>query len=117
MKALGLMLSIAVLASCSRTDHPEAAQPLPESGAASKTTEMSQKAITALANGTIESVDISAKKVTITHGPIASVNWPAMTMTFDAPNVDLGSVKVGDHVVFELAVNGMHGQVTKIERR
>lgn len=34
------------------------------------------------ADGTIEAVDAGSNSVTITHGEIASLNWPAMTMDF-----------------------------------
>jgi len=32
--------------------------------------------------GTVKKVDPAAGKVTIAHGPIKSINWPAMNMTF-----------------------------------
>jgi len=32
--------------------------------------------------GTVKKVDAAASTVTIAHGPIKSMNWPAMNMTF-----------------------------------
>src|SRR6266849_1994975 len=32
--------------------------------------------------GTVKKVDAAAGTVTIAHGPIRSINWPAMSMTF-----------------------------------
>lgn len=32
--------------------------------------------------GTVKKVDATASTVTIAHGPIKSMNWPAMNMTF-----------------------------------
>src|SRR5882672_9939591 len=32
--------------------------------------------------GTVKKVDSAGGKVTIAHGPIKSMNWPAMNMTF-----------------------------------
>ncbi|MDB5992426.1 MAG: putative Co/Zn/Cd efflux system rane fusion protein [Herbaspirillum sp.] len=34
------------------------------------------------ATGTVKAVDMSKGTVTIAHGPVKSLNWPAMTMTF-----------------------------------
>lgn len=34
------------------------------------------------ATGTVKKADAKAGKVTVEHGPIASLNWPAMTMAF-----------------------------------
>ncbi|MDH0863677.1 efflux RND transporter periplasmic adaptor subunit [Mitsuaria sp. GD03876] len=52
------------------------------------------------AEGTIESVD--ADSITLSHGPVAALKWPAMTMAFGkpAPNAFSG-VRPGDTVHFE----------------
>lgn len=34
------------------------------------------------ADGTVDAIDAAANSVTITHGEVASLNWPAMTMDF-----------------------------------
>ncbi len=39
--------------------------------------------------GTVESVDAKAGTVSLTHGPIASLKWPAMTMEFKVANESL----------------------------
>lgn len=44
--------------------------------------------------------EVTTKSVTISHGPIASAGWPAMTMTFKASPELAGRVKVGDSVRF-----------------
>jgi Cu(I)/Ag(I) efflux system protein CusF len=61
-------------------------------------------------------VDAAAKTITIAHGAIEALQWPAMTMTFKAPGVDLATLKKGDHVEFELTANGMEGTITKITK-
>ncbi len=49
--------------------------------------------------GRVEAV--SAKSVTLSHGPIPTVPWPAMTMTFGLASPGLAQgVKVGDRVNF-----------------
>lgn len=40
------------------------------------------KVITHKATGVVKAVDSSKGKVTLAHGPIKSLNWPAMTMSF-----------------------------------
>lgn len=114
MRILSWMLTIAVLAGCARTGNSDTTQTRATSAPLSETASMPAKVVTASATGVVESVDQSARKITIAHGPIAAVKWPAMTMTFDAPTVDLSSVKPGDHVDFVLAVDGMHGEVVKV---
>ena len=49
-------------------------------------------------SGTVQS--ISGNKVTIAHGPIAGIGWPAMTMTFTAPPKMAEGVKAGSQVDF-----------------
>lgn len=57
--------------------------------------------------GTVKSLDPKAGTVTIQHGPIAALNWPAMTMTFKASNPALlQGVSVGESVKFQLMQMG-----------
>ncbi|KAF1713586.1 hypothetical protein CSC71_06825 [Pseudoxanthomonas sangjuensis] len=79
--------------------------------------EMAPAATRASASGTVEAVDTAAKTITIAHGPIDALKWPAMTMTFKAPDVDLATLKQGDQVGFELTSTGMDGTITKIARK
>lgn len=56
----------------------------------------------AFAEGEVKKVDKSAGKVTIKHGPLASLDMPAMTMVFrvkDAAMLD--QVKAGDSIRFK----------------
>jgi Cu(I)/Ag(I) efflux system membrane fusion protein len=41
------------------------------------------------AEGTVASVDATASTVTVNHGPVASLKWPAMTMEFKVANAAL----------------------------
>ena len=59
-------------------------------------------------------VDPAAGTVTIDHGPIPGVNWPAMTMAFTATPTVLQKAKVGDQVQFDVTVKGPAAQVTDI---
>lgn len=53
--------------------------------------------------GTVTQVDQGAGTITINHGAIEAISWPAMTMQFTAENpAILQGVAVGDRVRFEL---------------
>lgn len=56
--------------------------------------------------GTVQKVDANGR-ITIAHGPINSIPWPAMTMTFAVQDKKLLSqVKVGEKVDFDLMASG-----------
>jgi len=52
--------------------------------------------------GSLDAIDAKAGVVTLTHEPIASLNWPAMTMEFKLANASLlAGVKPGARLSFE----------------
>ncbi|MDA8259104.1 MAG: efflux RND transporter periplasmic adaptor subunit [Betaproteobacteria bacterium] len=54
------------------------------------------KAASHQAEGKLDAVDAKSGTVTITHGPVASLKWPAMTMDFTLANAALlGTLKPG----------------------
>ena len=54
------------------------------------------------AEGKVEEVDRKAGTVNLTHGPVASLKWPAMTMEFKAANpAVLAKMKPGATIEFE----------------
>jgi Cu(I)/Ag(I) efflux system membrane fusion protein len=66
-------------------------------------------------DGRIEAID--GEEITIDHGPIASLKWPAMSMPFSAPkHVRPAGLAVGDHVKFVLVKNaGGDMELARIE--
>jgi len=71
----------------------------------------------ALADGEVRKVDKDAKKITITHGPIQSLEMPPMTMVFQVKDAAmLEQVKAGDKVKFEAQKLGGALTVTRIEQ-
>jgi Cu/Ag efflux protein CusF len=53
--------------------------------------------------GTVNSVDAKAGKINLSHGPIASLAWPAMTMDFEVQDkASLNKLKPGQKVTFTL---------------
>jgi Cu(I)/Ag(I) efflux system membrane fusion protein len=54
------------------------------------------------AEGTVDSVEAKVGTVTITHGPVATLKWPAMTMEFKVANAALlKELQPGQTVSFE----------------
>jgi Cu(I)/Ag(I) efflux system protein CusF len=71
---------------------------------------------TAEGSGVVKAVDTKAGTVTIQHGPIAALKWPAMTMAFKVnPRSLLGGVNVGQSVKFTLMQMGGTTQLTAIQ--
>lgn len=60
--------------------------------------------------GKVNKIDTAKHVVNLTHGPIPSLGWPAMTMDFGvAPAVDLSTLKVGETVTFTVGkANGVY---------
>jgi Cu(I)/Ag(I) efflux system protein CusF len=68
--------------------------------------------------GVITAIDPKANTLTIRHGPIPAVGWPAMTMTFKAtPPTLLRGVRVGQTVGFDVRTRGMDAEVTALRPR
>ena len=53
--------------------------------------------------GKINSIDAKAGKINLTHEPIASLDWPEMTMDFTVQDkASLSGLKAGQKVAFKL---------------
>lgn len=64
-----------------------------------------------MATGVVKKVDATAGLVTLAHGPVKSMNWPAMTMGFQVKDkMLLDKLAVGKKVDFEF-VQGTKGYV------
>jgi Cu(I)/Ag(I) efflux system protein CusF len=61
---------------------------------------MSAKAVEA--SGVVTGVDSKAGKITLHHGPIPEMTWPAMTMSFKASADVMKTAKTGQKVKFSL---------------
>ena len=58
-------------------------------------------------SGTVKGVDAKAGKISLAHGPIASLNWPAMTMGFPVKDTAvLNGVMPGQSIDFDLVQAG-----------
>lgn len=64
----------------------------------------------ASAEGTVTAIDAEAGTITIEHGPVPAIDWPAMTMAFDADEQLRNKVTVGEGIAFEFRT-GVEGSV------
>jgi Cu(I)/Ag(I) efflux system membrane fusion protein len=62
----------------------DAAKPASAPGSAASAP--APKSASHLAEGVVDGVDLKAGTVSLSHGPVASLKWPAMTMEFKAAN-------------------------------
>ncbi|WP_394697339.1 copper-binding protein [Pseudoxanthomonas japonensis] len=139
MKLQAVLFTTVLLAACSQPPGNAEDQPMPEAAQQSMPMEAppaaapsaddmqmseaehkqmagdAQAATTAMAMGTIESVDAAAGKITIAHGPVEALKWPAMTMGFKAAPEQVASVQAGQKVQFEFTTQGMAATITRIE--
>ncbi len=67
--------------------------------------------VTHRAAGSVEAVDPAGGTVTLAHGPVASLKWPAMTMDFRVKDPALSrSLKPGQKIDFEFVDAGGGGE-------
>ena len=70
----------------------------------------------AMADGEVRKVDKDAKKITIKHGPLQSLDMPAMTMVFQVRDpAMLEKVKAGDKVKFQAEKIGGAFTITQLD--
>ncbi len=67
--------------------------------------------------GTITSIDPATGTITLDHGPIAELGWPAMTMSFGTKAAMSKGVALGDNVDFEFVWNGSSAELTRIAKQ
>lgn len=81
---------------------PTSSPPAPASGPAAAGPVGAASAVGHKGQGTVDSIDEKAGTVSLNHGPIASLKWPAMTMEFKVANASLlKDLKPGAPVAFE----------------
>jgi Cu(I)/Ag(I) efflux system protein CusF len=73
------------------------------------------KAAVHQATGVVKSVDAGSGKVTLEHGPVKTLNWPAMTMTFGVKDKGLlDKLRVGQRVQVEFQEQGGSYVITSV---
>lgn len=69
---------------------------------------------TGTGTGIITAVDPDAGTVTVDHGPIAGVGWPAMTMRFTASPAIVETASTGHRIEFDISVRDGVNEITAI---
>ena len=68
------------------------------------------------ASGVVKSVDMAKGSVTIAHGPVETLKWPAMTMSFKAKDKKmLEQLKPGAKIAFDFEQRGKDYVITKLQ--
>ena len=68
------------------------------------------------ATGTVKSIDAAKGTVMLDHEPVASMNWPRMTMGFKAKDKKaLERLKPGQKIEFEFVQQGKDYVITKVK--
>ena len=66
--------------------------------------------------GVVKSVDADKGTVSVEHGPVASMNWPAMTMSFKTKDKkSLQALKPGQKIEFDFVEQGKDHVITKMK--
>lgn len=124
MRVSTLMTMLVVplaLAACDReeeaTDMPMAAEDMPMDTQDMPRMQGNDAERMASAEGTVTAIDAGAGTISIEHGPIAAVDWPAMTMAFEADEALRQQVAVGDKVEFAFRVTEGGGEITSISKK
>ena len=68
------------------------------------------------ATGVVKNVDTGAGTVTVAHGPVKSMNWPAMTMAFKVEDRGLlDKLATGKKVAFDFKQQGSDYVITRVK--
>lgn len=105
---------VAALIACKK--EAEAPKPVESSAASGGMANMPMAAQMkhGMAAGTVTAIDTAKGTITLDHGAMSGLGWPAMTMGFTVRPELLSGLKVGDKVDFEIDWDGKTGTVTKI---
>ena len=71
---------------------------------------------TASAQGTVTAIDAEAGTITVDHGPVPAIEWPAMTMAFEADEQLRSEVSVGEGIAFEFRTGSEGSVITSITK-
>ncbi|MFM9936169.1 MAG: copper-binding protein [Novosphingobium sp.] len=106
---MAITLLAASLVACSK---PAETSPKPMPGVS-----MPAQAKAGQATGVVTAIDTAAGKITLDHGPVAELQWPAMKMSFGASARQLNGIAVGDKVAFKFTVTGTSAEINDISKQ
>jgi Cu(I)/Ag(I) efflux system protein CusF len=112
---LSIMLSSSVVAlTLTACNKQPAASSGPQAAASTERSPTVNKSAEGRGTGTVTAIDAKAGQVTLDHGAIPEVGWPAMTMSFGADPAILSSIEVGDKVAFDMTTANGTPKITAI---
>ena len=76
-----------------------------------------ETARTASSEGMVTAIDADAGTITIDHRAVPDIDWPAMTMAFDADEALRSKVTVGDAVKFKFRTSDAGDRIISINER
>lgn len=115
MIASALTLAVSLAACDKQAEAPKTAEINTASGTMANMP-MAGKMMHGMAAGTVTAIDPAKGTITLDHGAMSNLGWPAMTMGFTAKPEQLSGIKVGDKVDFEIEWDGKAGTITKIAK-
>ncbi|RXR31145.1 copper-binding protein [Sphingobium fluviale] len=120
MKTLLIASTLAVVAALSACKK-EAEAPAPAPSSTMMSDNMAEMPMAGamkhgMGAGMVTTIDAAKGTITVDHGAIAELQWPAMTMAFAVKPEQLSDIKVGDKVDFEIDWDGKTGTITKIAK-
>ena len=121
MSLLALPLAMAACDSSQDTaemnDMPMAENEMMMDGQDMPMTDTGSAMQTASAQGTITAIDAEAGTITVDHGPVPAIEWPAMTMAFGADEQLRSEVSVGEGIAFEFRTGSEGNVITSITKQ
>ncbi len=115
MKFTSLVAALAALA-FSAAAQAQGTKGMDMKGMSHDNMHVAQKTDSHDASGTVTKVDPAKGKVTIKHGPVASLKWPGMTMGFDVKDKALyDKLKPGEKVQFSFVESGKGYLITTVK--
>ncbi len=70
---------------------------------------------TVFGNGIVKAVDVKARRMRVSHGPIQALGWAPMTMEFDVlPGTDLETINIGQSIHFSLGQSKVGDYVIEV---
>ncbi len=110
------ILALAPAAYAAEMKHMEG-MPMDHKGMKNMPMQQEQAAQTASATGTVKKVNADKGTVTIAHGPVPELKWPAMVMPFEATPEQIAQIDEGDNIAFTFASDGNKYRIESIEKR
>ena len=113
--ALGLPLATGACGKKAEQPAPVATQAMDKQAMATMAAPAALR--TGSGEGKVISLNTETGAITIEHGPIKEINWPAMTMGFTAKPELLKGIAAGDKVALEIKGAGEKYEVTSITKQ